>query len=238
MIRFSILLLAVGASLVSAGAGSAEPVRHAVNAKPVFGPLDSAQQQQIQMVGRAVLAAKSVRQSVAEEDDLQTQLHVLYESVESALQLKVPTAPTLGISPAGITTHQVQAARIGNHAKINDQIAPHVVHLHEIRTRIDQLTPRDDLPQHQIHRVQHQAHQAGQLEQAVLSALAVSDDAERYKRLADLRQQLRPRTAEEHRTELEQLAIEAGQENVPATPTFVTLTQHRPGLDNSRPGKR
>jgi hypothetical protein len=209
-----------------------------VSAKPIYGALPADQLQHIQAVGRAVLAAKSTQQASAEEEALRSDLHALYSSVDGALQVN---NHKLRLSLAA-DTHADLAVAGGSHAnqnRIGDLITPQLTRLHARRAAIEQLASDNESSKAQITHVQRLAQTAGHLEQSVQDALALSGDAERYARLAELRQLLRPRSPEEWRNDRESEAIDSGEAKgfSAPTPTLVTQTQHQRGLDDLRSGK-
>lgn len=238
MIRLPILLSVLGACTGSAVASGTDPAMPPVSAKPVYGALTAGQLKQIQAVGRAVLAAKSGQQASAEEEALRSDLHALAASVDDALQLKTPK---LSMSVATDTHADLAVAGVSraNQARIDDLITPQLTRLHERRAAIEQLATDDEASKAQITHVQRLAQTAGHLEQSVLEALALPDDAERYARLAELRQRLRPCSPEEWRNDREREAIDSGEAKgfSAPTPTLVTQTQHQRGLDELRSGK-
>lgn len=239
MIRLSTLLLALGlgahAAMLHAD-GSQDTMKP--TARPVYGALSADQLSQIQGVSRAVLAAKGSQHSSVEEQALLDELHQLSASVDQALRF-TPTSLSLSTTVGSAST-SVQPENAGpmRQDKLKERLTPTLARLRQRRQEIDALPPGNGANQAQIVHVQWLSTQAGLLEQSVRDALSVAGDAERFARLAKVRQQLRSRSPGEWWEDREAQALAAGTPSpLPVTPTLITRTRHRLGLDDQHPGK-
>lgn len=204
-------------------------------ARPVYDPLNEAQLNQIQAIGRVVLAAKGGQQVSSEELALQSDLHNLAASVDQALRISQPSISLTVAGAAGSTTHSQSGTRSTRRAGIDSQINAQLANLHQHRQNIDALIPGgDEARQQRIEHVQQLSRQAAPLEQSVQDALAEPDDAQRITKLADLKQKLRSRSLGQWWQDREKDARLAGKPSPlpPTTPTMTTLTHHRAGLDD------
>ena len=230
MIRFFVTLLTIG--LVAPGVLHAATPQN--TARPVYGALDAAQLNQIQTVGRSVLAAKGSQQSSVEEQALLSELHNLSASVDQALRFTPPTSLSLESTPGAAASASVKQGNPSSthQERLKAQLVPELDRLSQRCQQIDAMSSRDEATKTQIIHVQHLSTQAGILEQSVRDALAVTDDAERFTRLAQIKQRLRSRSLQEYWNDREEEAVASGKPLPAKTPTLTTLTKHRPGLDD------
>ncbi|MET3124447.1 hypothetical protein AAKU67_004062 [Oxalobacteraceae bacterium GrIS 2.11] len=236
MTRLLISLLVLGASAATVEAANITTTTPPVT-RPVFGPLNSTQQQQIQLISRAVLAAKSVPQGVVEEEQLRDQLHNLHDAIDTVLKPGSASRSSISIQSEAKPGNQVTPQSAFSAA--SSRFAPSLSALHGLRMNVEQMRPDENVNPILVNRVQRQSKLAAQVELDVTSALTMVNEADRYQKLAEIRNQLHAYSTDEWRAELLRRAVENGQlETPPApTPTMSTLTKHQTGLAGIKPGK-
>lgn len=246
MVAMSVLLL--GGLTIAQAAPSGNPrgpaqaasaVPTDVHARPVFGPLQAGQIEQIQSLGRSVLTAKHGQQPTAQEQALVGELHALSGEIDQAIlphDGKVELRN--GESPSRATSAALPAGEA-----LRNRLQPYLTRLHERRTAlngsVESLQP-EAREAHQA-RMQHLSDRVAEIEQAVQSAMALPDE-ERHARLVELSHRLKPRSQDELLRE--QHATDAAEHPGTAasaidldhpTPTLTTLIEHRPGLTGQGP---
>jgi len=232
---FLILFLGAHAGLLQA----AGPQVVSPNVKPAYTALDVSQRNQIQAIGRGLLAAMGNQQASAEELALLESLHGLAGSIEQALQAPQPTLnPKIDPNNTAPEASASEAPKSPRRAQLDRQLRPYIERLRQHRQQIEVLSAGDDDTQKKIARVQGLVRHAGALQQSLDEALSVEDDADRFARLTDLKQRLRSRSLDEWRQQQKDEALQ-NRASVPETdtPTLTTLIQHRTGLDDLRTRK-
>lgn len=218
-----------------AQAASAVPTD--VHAKPTFGPLQAGQIEQIQSLGRAVLAAKHSQQPTEQEQALVGELHALSHEVDQAIQ---PHEGKVELHSGESPSLSASAAKPAGDL-LRNRLQPHLVRLHERRTALSDYAGSLQSQTSEAHqtRMQHLSDRANEIEQAVQSAMALPEE-ERHAKLVELSDRLKPRS----QYELRQQHADAPAHSEKAasaidldrpTPTLTTLIQHRPGPTGQGP---
>lgn len=239
--RLTALLLTLGLGHYSGSlyAAPAQGEAPASTARPVLGALNAGQLSQIQVLGRAVLAAKGSQQASSEELALQNDLHTLAASIDQALKVSQPSLTLSIAKPAagatGVSTNAQSDASKVRRAQTDNKLNTQLANLHRHRQNINALVPAgDETSRERIGHVQQIAKRIEPIELSVQEALAEPDDAKRFAKLVALKQKLRPRSLGQWWRDQEEEARLAGTAAPlpPTSPTLTTLTQHRAGLDD------